>query len=76
MPLYEFQCERGHVTEQIRSLSEFTERIVCPECTRTKRGRKVSLRMATLKMSQTAPPKFVKGSGGFYAPTSTESYKN
>ena len=74
MPAYEFECSRGHVTEQIRSLSEFTERIVCPICL-AKKPRDGRLRLAVLKMSKTAPPKFVKGSGGFYAPNQ-ESYKS
>lgn len=30
MPFYEFKCQNGHVTEQIRKYTETT--IVCPEC--------------------------------------------
>lgn len=30
MPIYEYKCQNGHVTEQIRKHTETT--VVCPKC--------------------------------------------
>jgi putative FmdB family regulatory protein len=64
MPIYEYKCAAGHKITRIVSFSEFAETVVCEKC-----SKKGEPRLATLQMSQTAPPKFKKGVGGFYAPT-------
>ncbi len=66
MPLYEYQCPKGHVTEQIRTLAEFTESIDCPRCSKARIPAKTT---AVLKMSKTGTPILKAGRcGGFYKP--------
>ena len=53
MPIYEFSCPRGHVTERLASMD--TEAIECPEC-----GQEAPRRMS-------APAGFDFRGPGFYA---------
>lgn len=64
MPVYEYRCAAGHTFERIVSVSNCAEKVPCLHCHFL--GRK---KVAILQISQTAPPKFKKGVGGFYAPT-------
>lgn len=32
MPLYEYQCERGHVTTELRSVAHMHDPVDCPAC--------------------------------------------
>jgi hypothetical protein len=67
MPLLEFKCDKGHITERavaLRSPEAKKEEICCPAC--LKEGKVES---AFLIFSRTAPPVFVEGCGGFYKPT-------
>lgn len=59
MPVYEYKCPKRHTFERIVSISKFAEKAPCPKCGAD----------ALLKPSRTAPPKFVRGVGGFHKPT-------
>jgi putative FmdB family regulatory protein len=69
MPIYEFECEFGHRTELFMKFSDFRESIICRQCQKVNCTHQVK---AALIPSKTSPPKFVKGSGGFYSPTTPE----
>jgi putative FmdB family regulatory protein len=34
MPLYEYQCARGHITESLQLLTEKAAHVKCPQCPR------------------------------------------
>lgn len=78
MPIYEYLCEEGHRTEEVRSLSEFTEVIACPECRKQKIAAKTDgrVRKAKLVPSMTGTPILKAGRGGFYKPTRPERDPN
>jgi len=71
MPVYEFECKNGHRVEQVRSLSEFTEVIACPECRRLRVAAHTDGRIvrARLVPSMTGTPILKAGVGGFERPT-------
>jgi hypothetical protein len=63
MPLIEFKCASGHLTERLilsASEAEKAKSIKC-ECGATAKR---------VEFSLTGAPAFVEGSGGFYKPTS------
>ena len=47
MPLYDYVCDNGHITEVKRSVAERDSPMLCPECNRPVR-RILSAGMATL----------------------------
>jgi putative FmdB family regulatory protein len=59
MPLYEYKCPKGHVSEDVQSFKDSDKPITCKTC-----GAK-----AERIISLTGQPKFVAGCGGFYKPT-------
>lgn len=63
MPLIEFKCENGHVTEQLLSRSDADTRngIWCPKC-QLARARRVDF-------SHTGSPILKRGVGGFHKPS-------
>jgi putative FmdB family regulatory protein len=65
MPIYEYVCAKKHRTTRIVSVTEFAEQIACSKCKQSRRKEQ----LAKLVVSQTAPPKFKRGVGGFHAPT-------
>jgi putative FmdB family regulatory protein len=73
MPIYEYQCKNGHRVEVVAPISDFKEEIVCRQCAQRNRTEVVNGRGRTVRAilvpSHTAPPKFKRGSGGFYKPT-------
>jgi len=32
MPIYEYECKKGHLTEEIFPITDFPEEITCPVC--------------------------------------------
>ena len=69
MPIYNYVCSRKHRTELIVPFSEYKEQIPCPRCNHGRKRVAARGNMAKIEVTQTAPPKFVRGVGGFHAPT-------
>ena len=70
MSLHVYECPRGHVTEILEGINE--ERLAGMCCTHIIGNRCCFERLYLSAAVMTAPPKFVKGSGGFYSPTTPE----
>jgi hypothetical protein len=67
MPLYEYECPKGHRSERIAAVTtpgEPLDKVPCPTCAKRKKAID-----AELVPSQTGKPKFKRGIGGFYSPT-------
>lgn len=60
MPIYEYQCKAGHVTEKYEPMKQANDCILCPECSYQKRAARI--------VSRTGMPILKAGSGGFYKP--------
>lgn len=71
MPLYEYECPKGHRTERVASLAtpgEPVDWIYCPECKKVRKPHR-KMELARLVPSLTGPPRFkAGGAGGFYKP--------
>ena len=67
MPLLEYKCNAGHLTERAvvaGSVDAKKEEIPCPACLNNGK-----FESAFLIFSRTAPPILKAGIGGFYKPT-------
>lgn len=71
MPIHVYECGRGHKQERIETIHEDATGQRCNKLDYS--GCAVITCKARLKLSaavSTAPPKFKRGVGGFYKPTS------
>lgn len=72
MPIREFKCSAGHVTEKILNgeADRTTEGISCGELViYTDVHLPCRLYAERVKWSRVAPAQFIEGNGGFYSPT-------
>lgn len=69
MPIREFQCSAGHLTEKILhgALDERTGAILCPHIVDEQPCNREALRLHI--PTRTGAPQFVAGCGGFYSPS-------
>ena len=68
MPLHVYECPKGHTVEILESINDDATGLLCG--TQLHNGCKKCLTLSAAVT--TAPPKFRKGVGGFYAPTTSE----
>jgi hypothetical protein len=66
MPVFEYVCREGHVTERLcTSLAKSPKTVTCSECLQADGQRRAACRV---EFSKTAPPQLKAGNGGFYKP--------
>ena len=68
MALHVYECSQGHKVEILEEIWRDNSGLLCDTQLHNGCTRRLLLSAAVA----TAPPKFVKGSGGFYAPTTPE----
>lgn len=74
MPIREFKCPKGHITERILNGEEDakTKVVLCAHTISATRRIKCEEPAKRVDLSQTAPPVLLAGCGGFYKPTRRE----